>query len=196
MLYAMGVSLVWWSTSSAGQARASVVSSPSRSLPERSKLLSALRNATTPLGPDQNLPPGAIKYPGTKCATVLQPPDYQGCPGPPDNIVNGHPYCQGTARQIGQCLADEQGFFYDPPWNFQPRNWIESCISSRENGGSYDRSGNWSHFGRWQFSTGLWSSYGGQAGDWGYASPAEQDYLFTKVVASSGYGNWTPYDGC
>src|SRR5258708_36118713 len=52
-----------------------------------------------PPPPNQNLPPGAIKHPGEKCATTVQPPDYQSCPHPDDL------HCRGTPRQIGQCMS-------------------------------------------------------------------------------------------
>ena len=86
-----------------------------------------------------------------------------------------------------------------------PRNAIEACISARENGGSYGRSSNPTHFGRWQLSIGLWNRYApglesrfpGISRSWGYASPAEQDAVFMAVVANDpGYQNWRPYDGC
>ena len=140
--------------------------------------------------PPQNLPPGAIKTPGSKCATVIQPPDGQGCPGRPGDTA----YCTGSPYNIGACEAAEAGFF-DPTANFQPRNGVEACINEREHGGLYDRSANPSHFGRWQFSVSLWRSAGGQA-DWGNAPPGEQDMLFVRVVDAGGIGNWTRYDGC
>jgi muramidase (phage lysozyme) len=86
-----------------------------------------------------------------------------------------------------------------------PRNAIEACISRRENGGSYARSSNPTHFGRWQLSHQLWTEFApglesrfpGITGRWGFASPAEQDAVFVAVVARNpSYSDWRPYDGC
>ena len=71
-----------------------------------------------------------------------------------------------------------------------------ACIRARENGGSYGRSGNASHFGAYQFDRQTWAANGGSPGNWGSASAAEQDRVFANTVASSGYSAWTPYDGC
>ena len=73
---------------------------------------------------------------------------------------------------------------------------IASCIRASENGGSYGRSGNASHFGAYQFDRQTWAANGGNPADWGSASAAEQDQVFANTVASSGYSAWTPYDGC
>ncbi|MDQ2727709.1 MAG: LysM peptidoglycan-binding domain-containing protein [Actinomycetota bacterium] len=71
-----------------------------------------------------------------------------------------------------------------------------SCIRASENGGSYGRSGNATHFGAYQFDRQTWAAHGGNPADWGSASAAEQDQVFANTVASSGYSAWTPYDGC
>lgn len=73
----------------------------------------------------------------------------------------------------------------------------KECVSMVEHGGSYDRSSNPSHFGRYQFSRGTWAAYGGNPETWGSASPAEQDAVFETAWASpGGPSNWLPYDGC
>jgi LysM repeat protein len=71
-----------------------------------------------------------------------------------------------------------------------------SCIRASENGGSYGRSANPTHFGAYQFDRQTWAANGGNPADWGWASAAEQDRVFANTVASSGYSAWTPYDGC
>lgn len=73
---------------------------------------------------------------------------------------------------------------------------VADCIRASENGGSYGRSGNPSHFGAYQFDRQTWAANGGNPADWGSATPAEQDQVFANTVASSGYSSWTPYDGC
>ncbi len=73
---------------------------------------------------------------------------------------------------------------------------VASCIRASENGGSYGRSGNATHFGAYQFDRQTWAAHGGNPSDWGSASVAQQDQVFANTVASSGYSAWTPYDGC
>lgn len=82
-----------------------------------------------------------------------------------------------------------------PPVGMTPRNSTEACISRRENAGSYGRSSNPSHFGRWQISRTLWTEHGGGP-DWGWAGPAEQDRVFRAIVNADSYAPWTPFDGC
>lgn len=66
-----------------------------------------------------------------------------------------------------------------------------------EHGGSYDRSSNPGHFGRYQFSRPTWAAYGGNPDTWGSASPEEQDAVFEAAWNSpGGPSNWLPYDGC
>ncbi|MGH9095596.1 MAG: transglycosylase family protein, partial [Acidimicrobiales bacterium] len=78
-----------------------------------------------------------------------------------------------------------------------PSGGLAACIIARENGGSYGRSSNPSHFGRYQFSRGTWAAYGGSPDTWGSASPAEQDAVFARALASpGGAANWTPFDHC
>lgn len=73
----------------------------------------------------------------------------------------------------------------------------KECVAMVEHGGSYDRSSNPSHFGRYQFSRGTWAAYGGNPDTWGTASPAGQDAVFERAWNSpGGPGNWLPYDGC
>lgn len=78
-----------------------------------------------------------------------------------------------------------------------PRNPVEACIVQREHGGSYSRSSNPTHFGRYQFSRPSWARHGGNPATWGTASPAEQDRVFLRAVADDhGYREWQPWDGC
>lgn len=74
-------------------------------------------------------------------------------------------------------------------------SWQE-CTAMVENGGDYGRSSNRSHFGRYQFSRSTWVLFGGDPGEWGHASPADQDRVFANAVAQGASGHWTPYNGC
>lgn len=79
------------------------------------------------------------------------------------------------------------------------RGWATAreCTSMVEHGGSYDRSTNPTHFGRYQFDRPLWAAFGGNPDTWGSASPGEQDAVFDRAWASpGGPNNWLPYNGC
>lgn len=71
-----------------------------------------------------------------------------------------------------------------------------TCIANCENHGDYGRSGNPSHFGRYQFDRGTWAEYGGNPATWGTASAAEQDQVFARARAAGHAYHWTPYDPC
>lgn len=75
-------------------------------------------------------------------------------------------------------------------------NAVEACIIARENGGSYSRGSNPTHFGRYQYSRPTWQANGGNPNTWGTASPAEQDAVFRSTVNASGYRSWRQWDGC
>lgn len=59
--------------------------------------------------PDQSLPPGAVKHPGEKCATKVQPPDGQGCPQPTDEAC-----ASPSPRAVGECMAARRAWFDGP----------------------------------------------------------------------------------
>jgi len=91
-----------------------------------------------------------------------------------------------------------------PPGRRPPRSgphrgyasWWE-CSAAVENGGSYDRSSNPTHFGRYQFSRSAWAGFGGDPAKWGTASPAEQDRVWENARNTPGAERqWTPYNGC
>lgn len=74
---------------------------------------------------DQNLPPGAIKHPGEKCATTIQPPEYQGCPQSTDQECDK----STSPRGVGECMAARRGYFDGPntgnQWDCLDRLWGE-----------------------------------------------------------------------
>lgn len=67
---------------------------------------------------------------------------------------------------------------------------------ARESGGNYYPTGNPTHFGKYQYDRQTWVAHGGNASEWGTASPAEQERVFRNGVNKYGYGAWRPYDGC
>lgn len=74
---------------------------------------------------------------------------------------------------------------------------FQQCVISRESGGNsqiWNASG---HYGLYQFSSSTWAAYGGNPADFGHASVAEQNQVFSNAMATpGGASNWAPYDGC
>ncbi len=73
---------------------------------------------------------------------------------------------------------------------------MERCIISRESGGNSQITNGSGHYGLYQFSYSTWVASGGSGGSFGHASVSEQQRVFHNAVASRGYSDWTPYDGC
>jgi hypothetical protein len=78
----------------------------------------------------------------------------------------------------------------------------KECVSMVEHGGSYDRSNNPSHKGRYQFGRPAWISFGGipeHWDNWDLATPDEQDSVF-EAAWSQGLAvqqqQWLRWDGC
>ena len=70
------------------------------------------------------------------------------------------------------------------------------CVVSRESGGNTQVMNATGHYGLYQFAYGTWAHYGGNPGDFGHASAAEQNRVFANAIAAGGQSNWSPYDGC
>jgi hypothetical protein len=73
---------------------------------------------------------------------------------------------------------------------------MQQCIISRESGGSSQVMNASGHYGLYQFSASTWAAHGGSPADFGNASVAEQNQVYYSTVASDGYSDWAPYDGC
>jgi len=74
---------------------------------------------------------------------------------------------------------------------------FQSCVISRESGGNPDAWNPNGHYGLYQFSAGTWAANGGNPADFGHASVAEQNQVFSNTMTSGGgASNWSPYDGC
>ena len=71
-----------------------------------------------------------------------------------------------------------------------------ACVIARESGGNAQVMNSSGHYGLYQFSESTWVAYGGSAADFGHASVAEQNRVFSNALAQGGQSNWTPYDGC
>jgi hypothetical protein len=73
---------------------------------------------------------------------------------------------------------------------------MQSCIISRESGGSSQVMNGSGHWGLYQFSAQTWAAHGGNPADFGHASVAAQNQVYYSTVAADGYSDWAPYDGC
>jgi hypothetical protein len=73
---------------------------------------------------------------------------------------------------------------------------MQQCIISRESGGNSQVFNGSGHYGLYQFSAQTWAGSGGNPADFGHASVAEQNQVFSNAVAARGYSDWAAYDGC
>jgi LysM repeat protein len=73
---------------------------------------------------------------------------------------------------------------------------FQKCVITRESGGNSQVMNSTGHYGLYQFSASTWAFYGGNPGDFGHASGAEQNRVFDDAIARGGQFNWAPYDGC
>jgi Transglycosylase-like domain/LysM domain len=73
---------------------------------------------------------------------------------------------------------------------------MQQCIISRESGGDSQVMNASGHYGLYQFSASTWAAHGGNPADFGHASVAEQNAVYSATVAADGYSDWSPYDGC
>ncbi len=73
---------------------------------------------------------------------------------------------------------------------------FQSCVIARESGGDSQVMNSSGHYGLYQFSSSTWAAYGGNPGDFGNASVAEQNQVFDNAIAAGGQSNWSAYDGC
>jgi hypothetical protein len=73
---------------------------------------------------------------------------------------------------------------------------FQSCVIAHESGGSSQVMNSSGHYGLYQFSSSTWAEYGGNSADFGHASVAEQNQVFSNAIAAGGQSNWSAYDGC
>jgi hypothetical protein len=73
---------------------------------------------------------------------------------------------------------------------------FQECVISSESGGNSQVMNSSGHYGLYQFSSSTWAAYGGNPGDFGDASVAEQNQVFDNAIAAGGQSNWSAYDGC
>ena len=73
---------------------------------------------------------------------------------------------------------------------------FQACVIASESGGNSQVMNSSGHYGLYQFSASTWAAYGGNPADFGNASVAEQNQVFSNAIAAGGASNWAPYDGC
>jgi hypothetical protein len=77
-----------------------------------------------------------------------------------------------------------------------PGGAFGACVISRESGGNSQVMNSTGHYGLYQFSASTWAAYGGNPADFGHATVAQQEQVFSNALAAGGQSNWSPYDGC
>jgi nucleoid-associated protein YgaU len=77
-----------------------------------------------------------------------------------------------------------------------PGGAFGACVISRESGGNSQVMNSTGHYGLYQFSASTWAAYGGNPADFGHATVAQQEHVFSNALAAGGQPNWSPYDGC
>jgi nucleoid-associated protein YgaU len=77
-----------------------------------------------------------------------------------------------------------------------PGGAFGQCVVSRESGGNAQVMNSSGHYGLYQFSASTWAEYGGNPAEFGDATVAEQNQVFSNALAAGGESNWAPYDGC
>jgi Transglycosylase-like domain/LysM domain len=73
---------------------------------------------------------------------------------------------------------------------------FEQCVIARESGGNAQVMNASGHYGLYQFDLSTWVSGGGNPADFGHASVAEQQRVFSAVYVARGVQPWQPSDGC
>lgn len=145
---------------------------------------------TTGVAKPQTLP---IRYNGLPGPISIETPEVRWSLAIWDNAVReGRWYAEAHRQEVERAKKKVKSSHAA----MRGSNATEACIIARENGGSYGRGTNPSHFGRYQFSYSTWVANGGSPSTWGSASAAEQDRVFRSTVNAHGYSDWTPYDGC
>lgn len=77
-----------------------------------------------------------------------------------------------------------------------PGGSFGQCVVNAESGGNPQVMNASGHYGLYQFSASTWAAYGGNPADFGNASVAEQNQVFSTAIANGGASNWSAYDGC
>jgi hypothetical protein len=101
-----------------------------------------------------------------------------------------------SVQPAASAPAYVQPVTYSQPATYSGSSGMQACIIAAESGGNSQVMNSSGHYGLYQFSASTWAGSGGNPADFGNASVAEQNQVFSNAVAARGYSDWTPYDGC
>ena len=124
-------------------------------------------------------------------ATVAPSPPSGG--GDQDGDGGSSPASSGSSISSGSNVSSSGGGSYVNPVGY---GGFQACVISRESGGNSQVMNSSGHYGLYQFSGSTWAAAGGNPGDFGHASVAEQNQVFAQAYAKFGSSPWAPYDGC
>jgi LysM repeat protein len=145
--------------------------------------------ATIPAPPAQLAPPAPVAPRHASTAPVRAQSDPDG-DGDTDSGSAPAP-APAPAQAPAPITVSSSG---GGPW---PGGAFGNCVVQRESGGNPQVMNSTGHYGLYQFSFSTWVAYGGNPGDFGHASVAEQERIFLNAMATpGGANNWAPYDGC
>jgi Transglycosylase-like domain/LysM domain len=112
-----------------------------------------------------------------------------------DDAAGGSPGAQYSQASPPAALSAVGGYGNISP-SSGPGGAFGACVISRESGGNSQVMNSTGHYGLYQFSASTWAAYGGNPADFGHATVAEQEQVFSNALAAGGQSNWSPYDGC
>jgi LysM repeat protein len=145
--------------------------------------------ATIPAPPAQLAPPAPVAPRHASTAPVRAQSDSDG-DGDADSGTAAAPAPAPAPDPAPVTVSSSGG----GPW---PGGAFGNCVVQRESGGNPQVMNSSGHYGLYQFSFSTWVAYGGNPGDFGHASVAEQEQVFMNAMATpGGANNWAPYDGC
>lgn len=119
-------------------------------------------------------------------------PAAPAAPAPPVAVASS----TSTARSASPVTTAQSTASYSYSGGGYPGGAFGACVVARESGGNSQVMNSSGHYGLYQFSYSTWVAYGGNPGDFGHASAAEQNQVFATALARGGQSNWSPYDGC
>lgn len=112
-----------------------------------------------------------------------------------DDAVGGSSGAQYYSQASAPAALSGGGYGNISP-SSGPGGAFGACVISRESGGNSQVMNSTGHYGLYQFSASTWAAYGGNPADFGHATVAEQEQVFSNALAAGGQSNWSPYDGC
>jgi hypothetical protein len=112
-----------------------------------------------------------------------------------DDTAGGSPGAQYYSQASPPAAPSGGGYGNSSP-SSGPGGAFGACVISRESGGNSQVMNSTGHYGLYQFSASTWAAYGGNPADFGHATVAEQEQVFSNALAAGGQSNWSPYDGC